>query len=260
VPRRVFIRGLKTLVLFIALNLAVHSVFSWSFNRELGLDVFFDHLDAIFLTGEQRASVFAVLLPISYVLLLSAVLLSFTGFARQLLYVVAAGTFALCGVIAYRGHLVFNLELISMGLLGAVVGFVPVSKLEHCAQHLFIILAAYIAYSVAVFFYYPTFLMNTVGVCLALLMFYGLGLRVAHDGITARIVTLLGNYPLLSYLVQIAILQTLLRVGHHIGLVKGEFIVPMLITTVGTLGIIKAIQELRRRTTLADTAYKAVFA
>jgi hypothetical protein len=260
VPRRIFVRGLKTLGLFIAVNLAVHSVFSASFNRSLGLDLFFGHLDDIFLTGEQRASVFGILLPISYVLVLSAGLLVVSRFASYALPLVAVAAFITCAILAHDGSLVYNLELVSMGLLGTVAGFIARTRLDQVARRVAIFAIAYLAYSVAVFFQYPTFLMNTVGVGLALLLLYGIGLRMTRGGVFADIVTLLGNYSLLSYLVQIAVLQALFRANRYFGVLDGQVVVPLLATFVCTVLIIQAVHMIRARTRLADRTYQAVFA
>jgi peptidoglycan/LPS O-acetylase OafA/YrhL len=102
-------------------------------------------------------------------------------------------------------------------------------------------------------------LLNSVGIALALLLFYGLGLRVAEKTVGTT-VTFLGTYSLLSYLVQIAILQTMLRLVRAFDLPHGDFIIPMVITFGLMLAIVKAVHALRGGVRFVDRAYKVVFA
>lgn len=259
VPQRLLVRGLKTLALFIGLNVAVHSLVDSTHNRHLGLGVLLDHIDVIFLDGQQRASVFGVLLPISYLLLLSAILLPIAQRVRYAIHLVAGGTFVLCLLLEPRGLLAPNLDLVSMGLLGMLFGFASRAALDLVGKYLLFLVLAYLGYSLAVRFRYPTYAMNTVGVCLSLLLLYAVGLRFASNGMVGRSITLLGNYSLLSYLAQIAILQLLFRICRHFGVLTGDIVVPFFATTVLTLGCITLTDALRHRFGLADRAYKMVF-
>jgi peptidoglycan/LPS O-acetylase OafA/YrhL len=260
VPHRLFVRGLKTLALFVALNLVVHSLFRASYNRSLGLDAFLSQIGAVFFSGEERVSVFRILLPIAYVLLISALLLQLSRWFRPALHLAAGGTFLVCVVLAHRGQLGSLPDLVSMGLVGTVAGYMSRARLDRIARPLVLLALAYAAYTVGVRYQYPTYLMNTAGIGLSLLLFYGIGLKIAHRGGLAAAVTLLGNSSLPAYLVQIAVLQVLFRVAGHVGMEEGGVIVPLLVTFVLTLAVIKAVHAARRRVVLADSAYKAVFA
>lgn len=260
VPGRLFIRGLKTVALFLVLNLLVQSLVSSSYNRNFGIEAFIGRLDIVLLGGEVRAAVFGVLLPIGYVLLLSAVVLLTFSFAPYALPTIAGLTLALCLVLAQQGRLPFNLDLVSMGLLGTAVGFVSRRVLDRAAGSMAILLAAYLGYTIAVRFQYPTYAMNLIGVTLSLLMLYAMGLRLTAAGRIGDGLRLLGNYSLLSYLVQIAFLQALFRVCRYFGELEGHVLVPALLTTLATFVFVKAVDVSRGLFPSVDRIYKAIFA
>jgi hypothetical protein len=261
VYRRLFVRGGKLLLIFIGLNLIVHSLFSASYNRRpMGLDFFLNHLDSIFITGEERAAVFEVLLPISYLLLLSAILLNGCRANRYFLHAVAAVALVLCLFLAAQGKLVFNLELLSMGLLGMVFGLVPLTRVDAVAEHVAPIAIACGIYVAIISQWYPVYALNIIGVCLTLLLIYGIGIKSGASGVIQRRIILLGRYSLLAYIVQIAFLQALFRGLRYFALGGGNLTVALIATTVLTVASIEAVERLRPRWPVLNRTYKALFA
>jgi len=257
--RRLFVRGLKVLGLFLAINVAVHAAFEKSYNRNLGLDVFVENIDAVFLSGEQRSVVFGVLLPISYLLLLAGLVLRVANTTRYILHIIAGVVYTICFLLARNGQLAFNLELLSMGLLGMVAGLIPRDRIDRLATNVVAIVTAYAGYSLAITFWYPTYLINTLGVTLALLVLYAVGRRASIHGFTAGHMALLGNYSLLSYLVQIAVLQILFRASRSFEIFEGHAFLPFVLTTLTTFAVIKIVDLARTRSSLAARTYKLVF-
>lgn len=260
VPKRLLSRGLKTFALFLSLNIAIQWLVGSSYNRKLGLDSFINRIDVILLTGEGRAAVFGVLLPISYVLLVAAALLRIRSFAPHALHAAALLTCPVCIVLAHYGRLVLNLDLLSMGMLGTAAGFIPRHQLDRVARHLWLFVIAYAGYSVAVRFQYPTYLMNILGVSLSVLLLYSIGLRYTRRDVISANLTLLGNYSLFSYLVQIAVLQLLFRSAQALGFATTDVLLPLALTLVITTGAAHAAHFLRKRVSSADRLYRAVFA
>lgn len=257
---RLFVRGLKVFALFVALNVLVQALFPTSYNRTLGLDRLAANLAEIFLTGEGRATVFGVLLPISYILFLSAALLCVVRRNPSTLALMAVIAIAACAALAQQGALTFNLELLSMGLLGMGVGLAPRQLLKQTARNLALIVGCYLAYSLAVRLWYPTYLINTAGVLLSLLLFYSIGFHLDARGNTLRSLTVLGNYSLLGYLAQIAILQILFRLSRHYGFWEGNVWAPFIVTGLLTYSVVKGVDLLRARSALTDRSYRAIFA
>lgn len=257
---RLFTRGLKVLLLFVVTNVLVQATLQTSYNRNLGLTRLADNLGTIFLTGEGRATVFGVLLPISYLLLLSAALLRVGRDHRSTLPVATVAIVSLCTLLAYNGDLTFNLELLSMGLLGMMAGFIPQPRLDRVAKGLIPLAATYLAYSIAIHRWYPTYLINAAGVSFSLLLLYSLGRYAATWPVVLRPLALLGNYSLFSYLAQIAVLQILFRLSRHSGLFEHDVVGPFLATALVTFALVRLVNHLRPRSKVIDGAYKTVFA
>src|SRR5881409_2124172 len=122
--KRLLQRGLKILGLFVVLNTMIGLIFSGSYTGR----VLFDHssisnIIAIYVTGNiviagnGKAAAFHILVPISYLLLLSAGLLIVSRFYKYIFHVVCT-FFLLCILLLHLNGLESaNLELLTIGLL-----------------------------------------------------------------------------------------------------------------------------------------------
>ncbi len=257
---RLFVRGLKLLAIFVGLNLAVNLLFRSNYDqRQLGLASFVTQWETVFLTGGSRAAVFEVLLPISYLLLLMGVLLKGYRLIPNFLQAVAAVTVIGCLILAWQGRLPANLDLLSMGLLGIVAGFVPRPRIDRFTSHLAALGLAYLAYLVVISIWYPTYALNILGICLTLALFYGVGVQSGETGLFQRQIILLGKYSLLAYIVQIGALQGLLRVMRHLDWSAGRLPVALIATSLLMLAAIEAVDYARTKSGTVNLAYKAVF-
>jgi len=155
---------------------------------------------------------------------------------------------------------VFNLDLLSMGLLGLLIGFIPLRRIEGFAVYLAPVLVANLAYLVVITYWYPIYALNIVGVCLTLLLFYAIGVKAGERGMVQAKVILLGKYSLLAYIVQIALLQALVRGLRRLDLPTGRLLIAFMATTVLTWLIVQAVDRLRRKSAAFNRAYQAVFA
>jgi len=84
VPRRLLVRGVKILTLFLILNLAIEFLISISATGHIIPPHFSVAMPSLYIFGTTsvagvKSAVFYVLIPISYLLLVSAALLTFTG-------------------------------------------------------------------------------------------------------------------------------------------------------------------------------------
>src|SRR5258706_2440706 len=118
--RRLFVRGIKLLLLFTALNL-VRCIFIER-NVVDGALEFADRANTIFLTGNGRTGIFEVLLPIAYFLLLAPALLWLRSRVSAVMTIGAVAIFLLCCILQMNGKSYKNLELISAGLIGMAFG------------------------------------------------------------------------------------------------------------------------------------------
>jgi hypothetical protein len=258
-PKRLVIRGLKIMVIFVLLNVAI----SFLVTGFQGWNV--DKLIAVYVTGNVmvagvgKAASFHILVPISYLLLLSSMLLVVCRFYRYTFYVVFAGFLIGTFVLTLEGFASANLELLTIGLLGLILGYAPIEKVNAFVRHPYPLVAAYLCYAVVITVREPNYPLQIAGVCLTLMLIYLLGISSVKQG-GGNLIILLGRYPLFGYIAQVAILQ-LLRGGlHRLELGTGEMVLSFVAALALTVLTVIAMDHARSKSLTGDRLYKAVFA
>jgi peptidoglycan/LPS O-acetylase OafA/YrhL len=266
-PKRLVQRGAKILGVFIALNLArsllqpgtylppmlaAHS----SLKGVLAIYVVGSNLGA----GADKAIAFSILLPISYLLIFSAGLL-FACRVYKYAFHAAAALFLVATLVAGAvGIQSTYLELLTIGLLGVMFGYMPIEKINAWARHPILLAIAYLGYLAAIAIWNVLYPLQVIGVCLSLMILYVLGKPGAEPGAVRSHVVLLGKYSLFGYIAQIAILQLLHRALQHTRLgVIGLGLVLVAATALTVLAV-EVTDRLRKRFAPVDKLYKAVFA
>ncbi len=177
IPKRLMFRGLKILTLFFTLNLAISFVFFGFHNLD------FKNLVAVFVTGNVlivgagRAAAFYILVPISYLLLLSALLMVIGRFHKYIFYVVCALFLLGIYVLNLNGMASSNLELVAIGLMGLILGYIPIEKINDFTRHPYAIALAFLLYTAAISLREPNYPLQVVGVLLTLMVIYLLGTK-----------------------------------------------------------------------------------
>ena len=267
-PRRLIQRGLKILGVFVALN-AVRLMLLPEASRDQLLS---DHssisslLDIYIIGtnlggGQGKTIAFYVLVPIGYLLILSAVLLFGARFYRYFFHLVFA--FSLLGVLALdlNGVPSANLQLLTIGLLGLILGYFPIEKVNTFVKHPYFLIAAYLGYVGAITVWNVIYPLQVVGVCLSLMIIYLLGETGGEAGRVRNVVILLGKYSLLGYIAQIAVLQLLHQGMRHVYVdVASARGITFLAAFALTILVVEATDRARRRASTIDRLYKAVFA
>ncbi len=255
---RLFIRGLKLLLIFVALNLA-HCI---ALKRNIvdGLFEFGDRSDAIFLSGNGREGIFEVLLPIAYFLLLAPALLWLRSRYSAAIGFCAAGIFVLCVVLERNGYSYKNLSFLSAGILGMAAGLIPISLINRFAMKWFLVVPLYGLYRWCSYYFGETYPVQLFGAVSTLLLLYTCALRLnCTSGFGAQMV-LLGKYTLAGYLIQIPLIQVIVVLsGGKPDRWLGVWLV-ILVASVLTFGAVWVLDVLRKRSTILDGTYKAVFA
>src|SRR5262249_13827995 len=152
-----------------------------------------------------KTAAFYILLPISYVLMLSAGLLLFRKANKYVFPAVWALCLAFVLLLGLAGSSSSNLELVSMGLLGIVAGLMPVETLNRLVNHPFMLAAGYLAYIIAIRIWDVVYPLQIIGVCLSLIMIYWFAKAEYEPRWMRRVVILLGKYSLFGYIAQIAV-------------------------------------------------------
>jgi peptidoglycan/LPS O-acetylase OafA/YrhL len=265
-PKRLFVRGLKLLGIFIALNEARTLIAPL-----LTPGIIVAHLEApqniwaVFVTGNLSSPAgkivsFPILVPIAYLLIFSAALMLPYRISRYTFHV--ATILCLLSILALGliGAPSPNLELATIGMLGVLSGFMPISRVNRIVRHPYVLAAGYLLYTVAITIWDARYPLQIIGVCLSVMAIYLIGSGEDESGRIRNTVILLGKYSLFGYISQIAILQILSaglrRVDLGITVLVTSFVAAVALTILS----VAAVDRARAAVTGVDKLYKAVFA
>ena len=256
---RLFVRGVKLLALFTVLNLGVACLApSRPSGRSLGLAEFIETIPGCYLNGHNTA--FFVLMPISYTLMLAALILKACDLLRLQFLVPTVAVFAVGSVLILWGGQSPMLELLGSGLLGLMIGSALAQRL-HRLRPLWPWLAlAFVLDVAALTVWGVPYLLQLVTVCVNLGLLYCLGHRLRPGSATARLTSLLGQYTLFGYLGQIAILQLLALAFRLVDLGSAEPPAALVAALLFTITAVAAVDLLRRKSRLVDSLYRLVLA
>ncbi|MGD0136629.1 MAG: hypothetical protein ABSE57_31695 [Bryobacteraceae bacterium] len=264
--RRLFTRGLKLLAIFVVLNLARTVVVP-----VLGTGALVQHpLDpanifAVFVSGNVPAgggkvAAFPILVPISYLLMLSGVLMLPYRFYKYTFQVVCVLLLLSVFLLGLTGAQSANLECVTIGMVGTLTGFVSIEAINNFVRHPYVLALAYLCYTIAITIWNVPFPLLIVGVFLSLMVIYLAGGSGSEFGTLRSEIILLGKYSLLGYISQIAILQILSAGFRHINLGVAGLAMSFLAAFALTIVIVEVVDRARAKTAITDKLYKAVFA
>jgi peptidoglycan/LPS O-acetylase OafA/YrhL len=265
-PKRLFTRGFKLLIIFIALNLArlliVPLVGTGVVSGSL-LDV--RNIYTIFVSGNfqvvgGKLVSFSILVPISYLLMLSGALMLPYRLYRRTFHVLCVLLLVSSLALEFTGLESANLELITIGMLGVLAGFRPISKVDDFVRHPYLLGLAYLGYLVAITIWNVPFWLQLIGVPLSLMVVYLAGISGGCSGVVGNEFILLGKYSLFGYISQIAILQILAASLRHVELGLFVLILSFVAAFALTIISVEIVDRLRAKAPSMDRAYKAVFA
>lgn len=260
---RLTVRGLKILALFVALNVGARLILG-TYKGWVPVDafLFFSRFFEVFVSGLGRSAIFEVLLPIAY-LLLAAPFLLWLSHGRMLLYpVVAILIVSICLLLNRWGAQSEILSLFSAGVIGMTIGAL-VGNLQILLSKwsAFIISAlvflAYMPLGIAYGYIYPV---QLVGALAALALIMSMSTHVVEPGWLLERLLRLGRYSLVSYIVQIALLQVGLRILGRPDPGSPLFFGILFGALVLMVSFVEAIDWMRRRSRPMERLYKFVFA
>ena len=262
VYKRLSRRSFKLIALFLSVNIIIHSILKKNYNgQELGINIIFNNLYSIFVTGDSALMAFEILLPIAYLLLVCQLLL----FSVRLKYILFVLLIFIFGLTSYKHiDLGLNWNLILIGIGGfysGIICFAISSILKNKIINVFVILLLLIYFFILVpqkielnniSFY---ILINVV---IANLYLIGKWLN-AYNMITKNII-FFGQYSLLLYLSQIFILQILHKMI-NINILwfnTGHFLI-IIAVNLCLLFICQGTRFLRDKYIFVDNIYRLIF-
>lgn len=219
--RRLLVRGLKILTLFTLLNVAANMLFSTNYRGALpGVETFVSNAASIYLSGNGRM-IFGILLPISYLLIISTLIFLSMLVSRHALTLVCAVSQICVVLMEYHDISNPNMSFIAIGILGMAVGELPSRQISSWAARSWMLVGLYGGHLIVIHTFGETYPLQIMGMCLGVLLLYGLGTRVSQLYPLGNTLVMLGKYSLFAYVAQIALLQ-LLQAGlgavhiHHL--------------------------------------------
>ncbi|MFZ0962480.1 MAG: acyltransferase family protein [Terriglobia bacterium] len=264
--KRLLTRGLKLFAVFVVLNVARAFLFqALSKGGMVYAQLNPSNIWTVFVIGNDFSATgkilaFYILVPISYLLIFSAGLLVFFRFYKYAFHVTCVA-FLLCILMLNSKNLQnANLEFVTIGLLGALVGFFPIGKIDTFVRRPYVLAFAYLGYLIAITFWNVPFVLLVIGTFLSLMGIYLMGLSDNGPSKARRTFILLGKYSLFGYVVQIAILQFLSLGLRHLHRGYGVIGISFIAAFALTILAVETVDRVKARSSLADSIYKAVFA
>ena len=259
--KRLIQRGIKLLALFTLLNLAVAVLAARSPGAtSSGIGTFLQNAGSTYLTGNGRTAAFTVLVPISYLLILSPILLLLSRWHRILPMAVCGLLFLAIYILKLNGVVLGHLELFTIGVLGLVLGRIPIEKINHLARFQLCLVAAYVAYLFALSIWQEIYPLQVVGVCLSLLLIYVIGVKSGAAGLVQARIIVLGQYSLLGYIVQIGVILLLSKALRQFNLGQATLLISFFGAFALTIAAIEVVARTRTKSRIVDRLYKSVFA
>jgi peptidoglycan/LPS O-acetylase OafA/YrhL len=265
-PKRLFTRGLKLFAIFLVLNVArifIVPALGTGVAEKNSFDS--ENLFVIFVSGNLGANgskiiSFSILVPISYLLMLSGGLMLPYRFYRYTFHAVFALLTLSILIFGLAGARSYILESVAIGMLGVLTGFMPISKTNDFIRHPLALAFAYLCYIIAITVWNVPFPLLAVGVLLSLAAIYLAGASGSESGTFRRKANLLGKYSLFGYISQIAILQILSVGFRRVNLGVAGLAISFVAAFALTIISVEAVDRARARAGRFDRLYKAVFA
>jgi peptidoglycan/LPS O-acetylase OafA/YrhL len=257
---RLLWRGFKLLALFVVLNLAAEYTVGGRLRlRGAPFSWLVATAEDVFVYGSPRAA-FDILVSIAYFLMLVPLVLSLSRLLKIPLWPIATVGLIAMALADYAGRSNPILEMLSLAMLGLAAGEAGISGPKRSATALAALLGAYAAYVAATATWNSPFALQIVGVCLNLLLIYTAAIYLGTRGLLQRLVVRLGEYSLLSYIVQIITLQLLVRALRATPLPGMALGVPLVVTVAVVIGVVELCAFARDRSAVVNRAYRLVFA
>ena len=255
---RLVVRGLKLLALFTVLNLLVSALGVTSYQDvDFGLSQYWSHLGEIYGFGNGKLMAFQILVPISYVLLISPIFFIFQKFKIVLI----VSTLLLAVFYTHLKLDAPNLFLGMIGLVGVAVGMLGAKSNFYTVNNWFILLFSMVISASVMNYLSGNVLTYSLGILVVLKLIYDSASLIDMKKPLFRMTILMGQYSLICYIGQIVFLYALYRLLSMPKWPLGyEIILVIVAATLFLVCVCLALAYLRPRYRWVDNAYKVIFA
>ena len=256
--QRTLWRGLRLLIVFTALNLAIALLgMSNHKNVPFGIGRFFNDAFAVYFTGEGAAIAFRILAPIAYVLMLAPLYLCWPSWR----WPVAVLTLLAALVYTHLSNAVAATPFfVLIGLVGLCAGLAARRAWASGPAPWLTIVCGVVLSVVLMDWLSGNVLAYCLGLWSMLKLVYDATRRLNLHGAVAREWRRIGEYSLAAYIAQIAFLHGLRRLmPPAAGDEWGRVALACVITTVFVFAFCAALAWVRQRVKPIDAAYRWVF-
>jgi hypothetical protein len=258
IPARIIRRGLKLLLIVLLLNAAA-GLAGKRFSDGRAADDTPAALVWACLTGSAPVT-FSVLVPISYLLILSAVLLILSRYIPHLFHAVSIATVGAAMIGDWNGTPNGYLELLGIGMLGVSAGHLSIHRVNRLVERVAWLVIAYVVYAGALILWNAVYALQVIGVCVNVALLYRLGRRTSRQQRVGGVLILLGQYSLFAYIIQIIIIRIVHSRVFDPGSAPDGTYPALFVTATCTLLSVHAVDRLRARASGINRLYTAIFA
>lgn len=255
---RLVVRGLKLLALFTLLNLLVSAMGLASYQDvTFGLRQYWSHLSEIYGFGNGKLMAFQILVPISYVLLLSPIYFIYREFKIGLI----VSTLLLALFYTQLKLDAPNLFMVMIGLVGVTIGMLSNRSNFYPVHNWTIILSGIMVSAIVMNYLSGNVLTYCLGILVVLKLIYDSANLIDRRKPLFRMTVLMGQYSLVCYIAQIMLLYaSYLLLAKPKWLLGYELVLIVVATTLFLVYACLAIAYFRRRYKWMDSTYRAIFA
>ena len=257
---RLAVRSSKLLLIFTVLNLAALAIWpKYNYGIAFELENYWGEWVEIYLFGNPRMVAFDVLIPISYTLFLSLIILGNQSLRSHVIKLCALIIFCASILMENYGTSIQNIELISAGVIGMTIGLLPSTLINGLVKSWIKISLMFLLWGSMFFFHGANYIIQIFSTMIILYLVYAVGCRINMQSWLSKQTILLGQYSLLGYISQIAYLKI-----YRIIAVKLSIDKPILLTiiflTLFTWFTVMIVDQGRQRFEFVNVLYKRVFA
>jgi hypothetical protein len=255
--KRLVVRGMKLLTIFTSMNLIICLLGIQNHrNSQYDTFIYLSSLSDIYISGNSKLTAFQILVPISYLLIVSPVYILLDRIRKVLL-----GTTLLLPLFYILLKIdSYNLYLGIVGLMGASAGMLVNMDTLYSVRNKSIIVVCFITV-ISLFRYFDrNILTYSAGILILMKLTYDFAKRVNLSKWHYQLIILLGQYSLVCYIMQILFLHGLFKVLSKPwwGLWY-ETITIFLVTTIFLSGLCNLLRFLRNQYRFCNKSYQFIF-
>lgn len=151
-------------------------------------------------------------------------------------------------------------RFLGMGLVGAAFGLITTEKVNLILRYWIVIVLLFVVRWLIQLYLGSNYVLDVANTILSVMLIYVLGTTLDSDRSFVRVILLLGQYSLMSYLFQIVVLRIAKYGFTYLDIHVAETIIAFISTTLATVLFIKVLSQMRRTSLIVDSAYRGLFA